>query len=69
MATGVVKFFNDEKGWGFITPEDGGADLFVHFSAIDGRGRRTLLEGQRVEFDRQPNPPKGDQASNVRPVA
>ena len=65
MARGTVKWFNDQKGFGFITPEGGGADLFVHFSAIQGQGFKTLTEGQTVEFD-QTQGQKGPQASNVR---
>jgi len=65
MATGTVKWFNDSKGFGFITPEGGGKDLFVHFSAIQGQGFKTLKEGQRVSFDITSGP-KGQQASNVR---
>ena len=65
MATGTVKWFNDSKGFGFITPEDGGKDLFVHFSAIQGQGLKTLKEGQRVSFD-VTSSPKGPQASNIR---
>ena len=65
MATGTVKWFNPEKGYGFITPEDGSADVFVHFSAIEGAGYRNLEEGQRVEFDVTQGQ-KGPQASNVR---
>ena len=65
MATGTVKWFNPEKGYGFITPEDGSADVFVHFSAIEGAGYRNLEEGQRVEFDVTQGE-KGPQASNVR---
>ncbi len=65
MSTGTVKWFNDSKGFGFITPEDGGADLFAHFSAIQGSGFKTLAEGQRVTFD-VVNGPKGQQASNIR---
>lgn len=64
MATGTVKWFNDAKGFGFVTPEDGGQDLFVHFSAIQGAGFKTLTEGQRVKFDVTQGP-KGAQASNV----
>jgi CspA family cold shock protein len=65
MAKGTVKWFNDQKGYGFITPENGGADLFVHFSAIQGDGFKTLTEGQTVEFD-ETQGQKGPQASNVR---
>ncbi len=65
MATGTVKWFNDAKGFGFITPEDGGEDLFAHFSAIQGEGFKTLKEGQRVEFEVTKGP-KGLQAANIR---
>jgi CspA family cold shock protein len=65
MATGVVKFFNAEKGYGFIAPDGGGKDVFVHFSAISGAGYRTLDQGQKVEFDVAPGR-KGDEAQNVR---
>ena len=65
MATGTVKWFNDAKGFGFVTPEDGGKDLFAHFSAIQEQGFKTLKEGQRVTFD-VTSGPKGDQASNIR---
>lgn len=65
MATGIVKWFNDSKGFGFITPDGGGDDLFAHFSAIQGQGFKTLAEGQRVTFDVTAGP-KGQQASNIR---
>ena len=68
MATGTVKWFNDSKGFGFVTPEGGGKDLFAHFSAIQGQGFKTLQEGQRVTFDVTTGP-KGPQASNIRPVS
>lgn len=67
MATGTVKWFNDSKGFGFITPEAGGDDLFAHFSAIQSSGFKTLREGQRVSFD-VTSGPKGQQASNIRPL-
>lgn len=65
MATGIVKWFNDSKGFGFITPDQGGNDLFAHFSAIQSSGFKSLSEGQRVEFD-VTRGPKGEQASNIR---
>ena len=65
MATGTVKWFNESKGFGFITPEDGGKDLFAHFSAIQNQGFKTLAEGQRVSFEVTPGP-KGLQASNIK---
>ena len=64
MAEGIVKWFNAEKGFGFITPEGGGEDLFVHFSAIQDQGFRTLAENQRVSFDVAQGQ-KGLQATNV----
>ncbi|MFK5914574.1 MAG: cold-shock protein [Woeseiaceae bacterium] len=64
MATGNVKWFNESKGFGFITPDDGSKDVFVHFSAIASEGFRTLAEGQQVNFDVEDGP-KGPQASNV----
>ena len=67
MAPGTVKWFNPEKGFGCITPEDGSADVFVHFSAIAGEGYRNLEEGQKVEFDVTQGQ-KGPQAANVRGV-
>ncbi len=67
MATGTVKWFNDSKGFGFITPDGGGDDLFAHFSAIQAKGFRTLAENQRVSFDVTTGP-KGQQASNIKPI-
>jgi CspA family cold shock protein len=64
MATGTVKWFNEAKGYGFISPADGGKDVFVHFSAIQGDGFKTLAEGQSVDFEVEDGP-KGPQASNV----
>ncbi len=64
MATGVVKWFSDEKGFGFITPDDGGKDAFVHFSGIAGDGFRSLPEGARVTFEISDGA-KGPQATNV----
>lgn len=66
MATGTVKWFNESKGFGFISQDGGGADVFVHFSAIQGSGFKTLAEGQAVSFNVE-NGPKGPQASNVIP--
>ncbi|MCE1184698.1 cold-shock protein [Zoogloea sp.] len=68
MATGTVKWFNDSKGFGFITPDQGGDDLFAHFSAIQGKGFKSLAEGERVTFD-VVNGPKGQQAANIQRVA
>ena len=65
MATGTVKWFNESKGFGFISPSDGSADVFVHFSAIASDGFRTLAEGQQVTFDVETGP-KGLQAANVQ---
>ena len=67
MATGTVKWFNDAKGYGFITPDDGGDDLFAHFSAIKMDGFKTLKQGQRVTFDLKEGE-KGKQADNIKPA-
>jgi cold shock protein len=67
MAEGTVKFFSDDKGFGFITPDEGGKDLFVHHSAIVADGFRTLQENQRVSFDTEQDA-KGPRAVNVQPV-
>jgi len=64
MATGTVKWFSDDKGFGFITPDEPGKDLFVHFSGISGDGFRTLAEGARVSYDAESGP-KGPAAVNV----
>jgi cold shock protein len=64
MATGTVKWFNESKGFGFIAPSDGSADVFVHFSAIEGKGFKTLAEGQAVSFEVEKGP-KGLQATHV----
>ena len=66
MATGTVKWFNESKGFGFIAPSDGSADVFVHFSAISGSGFKTLSEGQAVSFEVEQGP-KGPQATQVSP--
>jgi CspA family cold shock protein len=66
MSTGTVKWFNDAKGFGFITPDEGGEDVFAHFSAIQTSGFRSLKEGQKVQFDIVQGP-KGKQASNIVP--
>jgi len=65
--TGVVKWFSNQKGYGFITPDNGGKDVFVHHSAIVGEGYKTLAEGQKVKFQIS-NTEKGDQASNVTKI-
>jgi len=67
MASGTVKWFNGDKGFGFITQDDGGADVFAHFSAIAASGFRSLEENQRVEYDVTQGP-KGLQAANIRPL-
>ncbi|GII20624.1 cold-shock protein [Planosporangium mesophilum] len=67
MAVGTVKWFNADKGFGFITPDDGGADVFAHFSAIAASGFRSLEENQRVEFEVGQGR-KGPQAENIRPI-
>ncbi|MGB5199309.1 MAG: cold shock domain-containing protein CspD [Sedimenticolaceae bacterium] len=68
MATGIVKWFNNAKGYGFVTPDDGEQDVFVHFSAIEMEGYRTLKEGQRVEFEVEQGP-KGLHAQNLHTAA
>ena len=67
MATGTVKWFNDAKGYGFIAPEGGGKDVFVHHSGIAGNGFKTLVEGARVEFEQREGT-KGPEAINVQPI-
>jgi cold shock CspA family protein len=67
MSTGTVKWFNDSKGFGFIKPDDGGEDLFAHFSQIQGAGFKTLKENQRVSFEVTQGP-KGKQASGIKPL-
>ncbi|KTB58389.1 MULTISPECIES: cold-shock protein [Pseudomonas] len=67
MATGTVKWFNDTKGFGFITPDDGSEDLFAHFSAIKSAGFKSLQEGQKVSYEITTGP-KGKQASDIQPL-
>ena len=67
MATGTVKWFNADKGFGFIAPDDGSEDVFAHFSAIQSNGYRSLDENQKVEFDVEQGQ-KGLQAANIRPI-
>ncbi len=67
MTVGTVKFFNDKKGYGFVVPDDGGANVFVHSSALEASGLRTLQEGQRISFDIQPDA-RGSKAANVAPA-
>jgi CspA family cold shock protein len=67
MATGTVKWFNDAKGFGFITPSDGSKDVFVHHSAIQGSGFKSLAEGQQVSYNVEQGP-KGPSAANVQPA-
>jgi CspA family cold shock protein len=67
MATGTVKWFNNDKGFGFITPDEGGKDLFVHHSAINGSGFRSLADGARVSYDSEDGP-KGPKAINVTQI-
>jgi len=67
MSTGIVKWFNDSKGFGFITPDDGGKDLFAHFSAISSSGFKTLKENQKVSFEVTTGP-KGELATNITPI-
>jgi cold shock protein len=69
VATGTVKFFNGQKGYGFIAPEGGGADVFVHISAVERAGLSTLNEGQRVNFDVETDQKRGKMnATNIRPA-
>jgi CspA family cold shock protein len=67
MPEGTVKWFNASKGYGFVTPDDGTPDVFVHFSAIEGSGYRELIEGQKVQLESEQGP-KGPQAKSVRPA-
>jgi cold shock protein len=67
MATGTVKWFSDDKGFGFVTPDEGGKDLFVHHTGVAGEGFRSLREGAKVSYDEEPSD-KGPKAVNVRPL-
>jgi CspA family cold shock protein len=67
MSTGTVKWFNDAKGFGFITPDDGSKDLFAHYSQIEGGGFKTLKESDKVSYETQDSP-KGPRAANIRPA-
>ena len=67
FSTGIVKWFNDEKGYGFIAPDSGDTDLFIHYKSIQGTGRRTLIEGQKVQFKKEEGE-KGMQAVEVSVV-
>ena len=67
MAEGTVKWFNSEKGYGFIAPDDGTPDVFAHFSSVEGSGYRELIEGQKVSFESEQGP-KGLQTKSVRPI-
>jgi CspA family cold shock protein len=67
MATGTVKWFSDDKGFGFITPDDGGRDLFVHFTGVNGDGYRSLAEGSKVSYEEEAGP-KGPKAVNVTKI-
>ena len=67
MATGTVEWSSDDKGYGFITPDDGAKDLFVHHTAIAGSGFKSLAEGAKVEYEKEQGP-KGPNAANVRPI-
>jgi len=70
MATGTVKWFNDQKGYGFISPDDGGGDIFVHKTAVQEAGMRSLIEGQKVSFEIQKDPKRGkSNAVNLKSVA